>query len=475
MADNNQFQRELPSPAATASDSPEGRVKSGKSAKALPCDEARQINANGDRPIDHLDSDRLDRHLENIYVFKLGLLNSFGVDFRHQTYVSRTGETQDDAVTARPVLFNYLSEVLPLVQPQANRLPERRRVAYDNLADAAVNSFWEIYYRFGPLIHRLADKSGVDVDDLGNILGRAILLYDKKLGFKFFSYLDKTLRESTKNLRGRDYAERFRLPQSAGRLMPQILWLVDQETLRLGRCLSIEESESVVLKYLHQQPARFSAATMLRIADAVRSQAAPLPFDQTMPFHGANSVYDQNVDDQDEYEYLLSRIARATEKAMLSEREKAILLQRLDLSYDEDLYSRVESELTAGSLRNRRAQLMVRFIAALHSDEAERFGKFLLADPIASKPAMTRALADLAQHYQITPDQTVHFLLNHLALVDAPFKVTIAQRGQLQAFLSAHDQAPLTKISGQLFHKLKAGLIDQDRQDFPCIREFLAD
>ena len=323
------------------------------------CDEARFINAKGDRPIEHLDSDLLDRHLENVYLFKLGLLNSFGIDFRHQTHF---GKVSSDTGSARPVLFNYLSEVLPLVQVQANRLPVRRKAAYDNLADAAINSFWEIYYRFQPLIHRQANKSGVDVDDLGNILGRAILLYDKKRGFKFFSYLEKTLRESTKNLRGRIYAQRLGLPLSAGRLMPQILWLVDRETLRLGRCLSIAESESVVLRFLHEQPARFAEETMMRIAHAARTQVRPLMLDTGLantvandriyptdrrtysPDRQSHNECTNSVEAQDEYDHLLSQIAQAVEKAAFSEREKAILLQRLDVSHDKDLYTQVESE-----------------------------------------------------------------------------------------------------------------------------------
>ncbi|MGB7347008.1 MAG: hypothetical protein WBD20_22480, partial [Pirellulaceae bacterium] len=208
------------------------------------CDEARRINAAGDRSIKHLDSDTLDRHLEHVYLFKLGLFNSFGVDFRTQTYSAKASDGQ-----SAPVLFNYLSEVLPLVQPQADRLPPRRRAAYNSLADAAIHSFWEIYYRFGPLIHQFANKHGVEVDDLGNILGRAILLYDKKRGFKFFSYLDKSLRESVKNLRGCIYAQRYQLPLSAGRLMPQMLWLIDQESLRLQRSLTMDESESLIIRY----------------------------------------------------------------------------------------------------------------------------------------------------------------------------------------------------------------------------------
>ena len=446
------------------------------------CDEARRINAEANRAVEYLDSDTLERHLENVSLFKTGLLNSFGVDFRSQTCQANSADGQSSTV-----LFNYLSEALPLVQPQANRLPKRRRAAYNKLADAAVNSFWEIYYRFQPLIHQLADKSGVDIDDLGNILGRTILLYDKNRGFKFFSYLDKTLRESVKNLRGRVYAERLMIPVSAGRLIPQILWLLDQETLRLRRSLTIDESESVVLRYLNQQPARFANATKQQIAQVARELATPISLDTDwlpknslgaarcdVRQHDHVGCQDQ-LDVADEHEFLLRRIAKAADAAMFTDRERAVLFQRLEIIYDQDLYTRVESELTAGSLRNRRAQLMVRFIAAFHSSDASRFGRFLLADPVASKATLSRAIHDSANHLGCSAKQVITALLNHLALVDMPYRVTITQRAQLESFLLAHSGASLTSISGALFHKLKAGLIDQDRQGFPCVLRSLAD
>ncbi len=77
----------------------------------IPIDEARLINASGDRPIDHLDSPALDRHLERVYLFKLGLRNSFGIDFRQHSY-TRT----DSDGTTRAVLFNYLTDILPLLE-----------------------------------------------------------------------------------------------------------------------------------------------------------------------------------------------------------------------------------------------------------------------------------------------------------------------------------------------------------------------
>ncbi len=145
-----------------------------KKRNPIPSDEARLINASGDRPIDRLDSRSLDRHLENIYLIKLGLANSFGIDFRSHHY----RRTDPDGSTSS-VLFNYLSEVPPLLEPCANRLPAERQQAYAKLMDIAVTSFWEVYYRFQPLVHKYAHDYGAEVDDLGNVLGRAILLYDK--------------------------------------------------------------------------------------------------------------------------------------------------------------------------------------------------------------------------------------------------------------------------------------------------------
>ncbi|MGB7346626.1 MAG: hypothetical protein WBD20_20560, partial [Pirellulaceae bacterium] len=268
---------------------------------------------------------------------------------------------------------------------------------------------------------------------------------------------------------------RYQLPLSAGRLMPQMLWLIDQESLRLQRSLTMDESESLIIRYLLQQPARFSDATMRRIAHAALMQTSPMSLDIGLASGVANTPNDDSIESQDEYKHLLRRVGEAAVKAQLTDREKAILLHRLELSYDEDIYTRAESELTAGSLRNRRAQLMVRFIAAFHSDDAKRFGKFLLADPVACKLMLARQVDLLADEFSITANQVISCVLNHLALSDCPYKVSITQRGQLEAYLRAHARAPLTSISGQLFHKLKAGLIDQDRQGFPCLRDFLAD
>ncbi len=126
----------------------------------IPSEEARRINAVGDRPIDLLSGRELDRHLENIFLFKLGLRNSFGIDFRTHTYSPAAADGRSHAV-----LFNFLGEVLPLLKSRVQQLPPIRQQVYAKLADSAVASFWEIYYRFQPLIHRCAERSGVTVDD----------------------------------------------------------------------------------------------------------------------------------------------------------------------------------------------------------------------------------------------------------------------------------------------------------------------
>ena len=437
-----------------------------QTAVSLTTTHAHQINASSDRYIEHLESGVLDRHLENIYLFKLGLRNTFGVDFRTDAYTCM-GE---DGTTER-VLFRYLSEVLPLVQPQANQLPKLRRHVYDKMADAAVTSFWEVYYRFQPLIQRAAESSGVNVDDLGDVLGRSILLYEKHRGFKFYSYFEKTLRHTIKNLRGRVYAKQYQLPLSAGRLFPQLLWLLDQETLRLQRRLTADESDTLLIDFLRQHRCKFSETTMRQVALVVRDQVRTVAFDHATEAR----AYQSPVNATPDYEETLVRIQTAITKAEFSPREQAILFQRLDLSYDQSLYRKIESELSAGSLRNRRAQLMVRFMAAIYSNEAKHFGKYLLAEPKASKPVLHRSLRDLADRFAVREDFVIECVLNAMTLTESVYRLTIAERGRLETFLAEHPMAQKATINGALFHKLKAALIDQDRQNFPCIAHRLSD
>ncbi|NND99745.1 MAG: hypothetical protein HKN47_20695 [Pirellulaceae bacterium] len=445
-----------------------------KRRNAVACDEAMLINTAGDRPIDPLNTRVLDRHLENLHLFKLGLRNSLGVDLRNDEHTC-AGDDRE----SKPVLFNYLSEVLPLLESQVRRLEASQQRIYAKMADAALTSFWEIYYRFQPLIHHHADRSGVEVDDLGNILGRTILLYDKKLGFKFFTYLEKTLRESIKNLRGREYAREFHLPLSAGRLMPQLLWILDQETLRLQRRLAPAESDRLVIDFLQSHRAKFSPPTMAQIAQAVRSQRRTVSLDlsphacESSPGcqpRFASSPSDE-VEARDEYEHMLRRVHDAIVRAGFDAREQAILLQRLDLTYDQDLFAQLERERTAGSLRNRRSQLLVRFFAALHADQAPHFGRFLHADPLASKPMLLRVIGDVAQQCGVSVQFVNQSVMNSMSLSDSVYRISISERGRLESFLQVANDHPRDRvsISGHLYNKLKAALIDQDRQKFTCV------
>ena len=69
----------------------------------------------------------------------------------------------------------------------------------------------------------------------------------------------------------------------------------------------------------------------------------------------------------------------------------------------------------------------------------------------------------------------VQSLLNWMSLGDTVYKVTISERGRLEQFLASlfHSDAVNTAVSGALYNKLKAALIDQDRQGFPCLSKTL--
>lgn len=443
-----------------------------------PCDEALLINASGDQPIDHLDDLALERHLERIFVFKLGLSNSFGIDFRQNTY---TRKESDGSVKA--VLFNYLSEVPPMIVGRIEQLPKRRRDVYQKLEEEAVRSFWEIYFRFQPLLHRYASQHGVDVDDLGNILGRAILLFDKTRGFKFYSYLDKTLRESIKNLRGKMYAEEYCVPLSAGRLMPQLFWLLDQETLRRERRLSPDESDQIILDFLRSHPAQFAESTMQAVALAARTRRRKVSLDNsaTREGVGAGSDREQNprtgsdqVEAEDEYQHALRNIHRAMDRAGFDEREAAIVLERLELAHDEDLYARIESELSAGSLRNRKSRLLVRFMAAFHAGHAARTGRFLHAEPEASRVILRSELDSLAADHEMSTQHFVRQLLNLMSLTGSVYRLSIHERGRLEKFLlpdgDSSTAARSLGIDGHVYNKLKAALMEQEHLGFPFLR-----
>ncbi len=438
-------------------------------------DEAILINAAGDRPIDHLDGGTLQRHLEAIFVFKLGLRNSFGVDLRENTF------TPADDGRRQGVLFNYLSELTPLLSTRVQQLTARQQRAYAELESQALDSFWEIYYRFQPLLHKYADRFEVDIDALGNVLGRAILLFDKERRVKFFSYLDKTLRESVKNLRGQALADQYCLPLSAGRLLPQIFWMLDQETLRLSRRLTPDESDAVVIHFLSNHRAQFSQGTMRTIAAVARTQRATTSIyheaiekdlsETIAPGACARSESSSGVDEQDEFEFMLSKIRGAIERAGFDETECAIVLERLDLAYDKLCFDQIAASLSAGSLRNRRARLLVRFLAAMFSTDSPRFGRFLRADPQASRAILSRSILETATHFNLSFETFVQRLLNTMSLSESVYRLSIAERGRLEKFLHADPtEAERSKVDGHLFNKLKAALMDQDRQRFPCLR-----
>ena len=437
-------------------------------------------------------SQSLPWHLANLHHFKLGLRNSFDIDFR----VSRHTVVDDDG-TISSALFTYLGEVLPLVQKRAAQLSPLGQKVYSRFAESANQSFWEVYYRFQPLVQNHAKRYGVEQDKLNDFLARAILLFDNSRGVSFCHYCKKTLREAVKTLRGRIWASEYKLPKTAGRLMSQVLWLVDQETLRLGRTLSVEESERVVFEFLRRQNYRFSDSIAIRISEIARSGRKNVSLDVTLrdvvdpqkrPFwettvpsgvsagifqsHAYDSSYENlhcEIDVRDEYEETLFRINAAIGLARFNSRDAAILLESLALPYDESIFREAEMKLSAGGLRNRRAAVTVRFMAAFHSDRSPRFKRLLHAEPHASRPMLQRLMGDLARDYGLDVNQTTSRLLNAMSLSTTAYRVSIAGRDRLARFLDFDCSSP-KPLSGELFHKLKAALIDQDRQGCPCLR-----
>ena len=445
----------------------------------MACDEAKKLNAIGDRRVDPLEPDELSRRLHDVYEFKLGLKNSFGIDFRKHSRPSEEADCKGS------VLFNYLSEVLPFAEPQARRLSKHRRQAYERLADQAVSSFWEIYYRFQPLIHRAADEYELDVDDLGNVLGRAILLYDDDRGVRFFTYFKKTLRESVKNLRGRKLADQLHLPLSAGRLLPKIWWLIDKASMQSLRQLTKEETEHLVIQFLQQHPARFGDETIARIAAVAVNGLSTIALDQVPegmvrldPVKSGLDEFsrsDSSIERIEARDQLRLKIQNALSRGQFDAKETAILLERLGLPHDANLFEQAAGSISVGGLRNRRAQLMVRLIAAVHSDAAIRFGRFLHADPLASKPILHRALTDLTCEWHVGFDWMITQFLNEMTLSTQPYRLTITERGRLESFLLAHPMKKSSSITGHLFNKFKACLMKQETSGFPCIQRCIAD
>ena len=242
-------------------------------------------------------------------------------------------------------------------------------------------------------------------------------------------------------------ADQYYLPLSAGRLLPQLIWLLDQEAFKRQRRLTPEESDELIVSYLRGQAASFSESTMRLVAQVARTRTRALSLDHATTtsdtvhatsLHGILPLEDTTnaVDDQDEYEFALRRIRDAFERAEFTRREQAILLARLNLSHDEDLFSRIENEISPGALRNQKQKLLVRFTAALHAEKAPRFGRFLNSEPQASRVIMRRVLGEFAESRSITAESFIQRILNHMSLTTNAYRLTITERGRLEQFLA---------------------------------------
>ena len=256
--------------------------------------------------------------------------------------------------------------------------------------------------------------------------------------------------------------------------MPQIFWHLDQAVLKTGRQVTPSESDQIVSEFLRQQPVKFSAHTIQQVAYKARYRIHDVSLDESLQqatppqersFWGEQNGHQEDVEQREEYELLLSKIHTAIADAGFTMREQAIILQKLELSFDQQLYERIETEFSAGSLRNRKSQLMVRFLAAIHAKDSLRFGRFLRAEPRASQSQLINAIADWSRDHGLTMDQSTSRLLNCMSLSERAYRVTISERGRLESYLVSAGT-----IGGPLHNKLKAALIDQDRQGSPCLR-----
>lgn len=420
----------------------------------------------------------LDAHLQRVDVFKIGLRNSFEIDFRAARAKKRRGEN----TSSRSELFHYLGEALPLVEPRARALPHGLRQAYESLRERAEESFWQIYYDFQPMVQSIADSSGVDSDLLQPILGRTVLLYEISRKKKFVTYLEKSLRESVKNIRGKQYAQDLGIPLSAGRLVPQLLWQLDQAAMKAGQTLSNEDGERVVVNFLSAHPTRFSMAMMRRISEVIRGHRKDISLDHHEILEPSSSSAEQTigndcyVERSDECAHQLGQIMEAISRAQFDEIEMAIVLQRLGLTYDERVYATVASKVTVSSLRKRKQRLLVRLLASRFAPQAQYFGQFLNQSISESRSRILQCISDLAARKGQSEDQVVEKLLNWMSLTECVYKISILDRERLNAFMlpdeagkpSDHSTKPGV-LGTPLFQKLKAALIEQDRLGFPCV------
>ena len=414
-------------------------------------------------------SDALVNRLRRIDVFKHAIANKFKIDLRTASVTSR-----GPGGHAFAIRFHYLAEVESLLEPRIARLCSADRRAFREVTERAQEAFWSVYLDFNPLVHSVAAAGGVESESLEKTLARGILLFDVSRKTKFVTYLEKTLRESVKNLRGKRYAEELGLPLSAGRLVPQLMWELHQDAMRLGRALSSEESDRLLIGFLRQHRCRFSESRMQQIARALREERGRLSIEQcweslepSVRRDGGYYGNDCYVDEQDERQHQLAEIARAMERAGFDAAERALAFARLELPHDESLYDRIASKVTSATLRKRKTRLLVRLMAARYAPRAPHFGCYLNALPKESRGEIQSRLRRLGQSYRLPWKSLVDDLLNWMSLSDSVYRISILERGRLETYLCGTAEL---ELPSPLFQKLKAALIEQDRLDFPCHR-----
>lgn len=412
-------------------------------------------------------------HLRRIDVFRLGVLNSFGIDLRR---VGRS--TREHGQLGDVQRFHFLPEVLPFLEPKARLLSADQRRAFETLKDQALDSFWVLFADFSCLSDAIAKRAGLDENELDCVLGRTLLLFDPGRKTKFITYLEKSLRESVKNIRGRHYAEQLGLPVSAGRLVPQLLWLLDQASLRIGRELSTEETEETIIAFLTQHRSKFSDGMMRRIAEVLRSGRRQISLDPHAAFtdglpadgrpHSPSAGDDCWLDEVDEYRWQLKQIHDAAERARMNAGETALVLSHLDLPFDQEAYERLAGRTTAAALRKRTTRLLIRLSASRYATEAPRCGHLLHQTAMPAHETireLLRNIGGVGRHFATVVDE----LLNWMTLSDSVYRISITERGQLYDYLCG-QQPP--RINAATFWKLKAALIEQDRSGFPCFETY---
>ncbi|MCC9602692.1 hypothetical protein LOC67_19245 [Stieleria sp. JC731] len=470
--------------------------------------------------LESLESDHrcdLDRHLHRIDIFKVGLVNSFGVNLRS---VRRRVDSND---SSRRQPFHYLPEVIPFIQPRVTQLSAKQRVAFESIKEYAIESFWTLYASFLPLSHSISQNAGIDSEEIEPTLGRSIILFDVSRGTKFATYVDKSLRESVKNVRGRRFAESLQIPVSAGRLVHKLNWLLQQREFDLGRSLSIDESEQTVMDFLLAQPVRFHPTTMRRVAEAVRDGRPKLSLDRCLEWMEPSSNaaaessfgHDGYVEHVDQCQYQLRQIHEAMQRASFSDEERAIVLGSLELPHDASRLRAVSRNCTSATLRKRSTRLLIRLMAARYAPQSPRFGWMINTtavgalerlreqiEKIESARVSETAVSSLPEASKQSRlgakygEKFVEELLNWMSVSSSVYRISIAERGHIAQYLldaqRLENSGPPDKpslagssqstetdrtsggghgLSSLAFSKLRAALIEQDRLGFPCCSE----